>query len=105
MRTRLGRLTVATVVPFDGGADEERAALAALDTEKQRLASLAPGLEVLKGHPATALIARANEDGYDLVAIGTRGRGGAHLFGSTAAELARTSKIPVLLVGDGGNQP
>jgi nucleotide-binding universal stress UspA family protein len=96
--SRLGRLTIATVVPFDGGADEERSALGALDREKERLAWLAPGLEVLKGHPATALTTRATEDGYQLLAIGTRGHG---LFGSAASELARTGKIPVLLVGDG----
>jgi nucleotide-binding universal stress UspA family protein len=36
-----------------------------------------------------------------VLAIGTRGHGRAHLFGSAAGELARTSRIPVLLVGDG----
>lgn len=103
MHARLGRFTLATVVPFDGGADEERIALRALEAEQERLAGLGPGLELLKGHPASALTTRASEDGYALVAIGTRGRGRAHLFGSTATELARTSKVPVLLVGDGGS--
>jgi nucleotide-binding universal stress UspA family protein len=98
---RLGRLTIATVVHFDGGADKERSALGALDRENERLAWLAPGLEVLKGHPATALTTRVTEDGYQLLAVGMRGHGRAYLFGSAAGELVRTSKIPVLLVGDG----
>lgn len=104
MGTRMGRLTMATVIPYDDGKDGERAAVAALEGEARRLAWLAPGLEVLRGHPATALTTRAAEDGYDIVVAGTRGSGHAHLFGSAAGELARTSKVPVLLVGPGGNR-
>lgn len=101
MGTRLGRLTLATVIPFDGGSALERSAAAVLEVEAQRLAWLTPGLEVLRGHPATALETRATEDGYELLAAGTRGAGHAHLFGSTAGDLARGSKVPILLVGPG----
>lgn len=96
--SRLGRLTLATVVPFDGGTAAERSAIAAVEAEAKRLARLAPGVEVLHGHPATALAARARADGYEVLAIGTRGTGRAHLFGSAASELARNSPVPVLLV-------
>lgn len=99
--SRLGRLTLATVIPFDGGRDAERAAVSALEQEAKRLAWLTPGVEIVRGHPATALSAQAAEDGYELLAIGTRGSGRARLFGSAASELARTSKVPVLLVGPG----
>ena len=98
---RLGRLTLATVVPFDGGLEAERNAVDALDGQADRLAWLAPGLEVLRGQPGPALSTRAAEGGYELVAVGTRGAGRAHLFGSAASELARASKVPVLLVGPG----
>ncbi len=99
--SRIGRLTLATVVPYDVGREEERDAVARLDAEGERLAWLAPGREVLRGQPAAALTARAAEEGYELLAAGTRGAGKAHLFGSAATGLARTSKIPVLLVGPG----
>ena len=99
---RLGRLTLATVVPYDGGLEAERAAVEALDDQADRLAWLAPGLEVLRGQPGPALTTLAAEGGYELVAVGTRGAGRAHLFGSAASELARSSKVPVLLVGAGG---
>jgi nucleotide-binding universal stress UspA family protein len=101
MGDRLGRLTLATVVPFDSGTVEQRTALATPDEEKARLAWLAPGAEVLEGHPSTALSTRAAEGGYDVLVTGTRGRGRAHLFGSAASDLARSSKVPVLLVGAG----
>lgn len=101
--SRLGRLTLATVIPFDGGLDAERAAVAALEQEAERLAWLAPGVEIVRGHPATALSTQAAEEGYEVLAIGTRGAGRARLFGSAASELARTSKVPVLLVGAGAS--
>ncbi|HEX2064145.1 MAG TPA: universal stress protein [Acidimicrobiales bacterium] len=98
---RLGRLTLATVIPYDGGRERDREAVAALERQAERVAGRAPGTEVLRGHPAQALTTRAIEGGYELLAVGTRGSGRAHLFGSAASELARTSKVPVLLVGPG----
>lgn len=98
---RLGRLTLATVVPFDGGTQEERSARAALQAQADRLSWLAPSFEVLHGKPASALVTRAVEGRYGLVVAGTRGAGRARLFGSAAAELARSNQVPVLLVGAG----
>lgn len=94
---RLGRLTLASVIPFDGGSDEEREALQALEAQAARLTGPSPGLEVLRGHPATALDRRARDAGYHLLVIGRRG-GRAHLMGSAAAELARSGATPVLVV-------
>lgn len=97
--TRLGRLTLATVIPYDGGLEAERDSRAALDRQARLMTGLTPSLEVVRGHPATALSAEAAAGGYELVAIGTRGAGRSHLFGSAASELARDCKVPVLLVG------
>lgn len=99
---RIGRLTAATVVSYGDLREEGRQAREAL----RALAARAPGrtfqLEVLAGHPATALATHAGEGGYDVVAIGTRGKGISKAFlGSAATELARSSKVPVLLVGGG----
>ncbi len=97
---RLGRLTLATVVPFDVGADTVSRAAAAL----RRVANLpqtpSVELEVLHGRPAEALRRRATEGHYDLLTIGTRGDGLAKaMLGRTATELARGSQVPVLMVG------
>jgi nucleotide-binding universal stress UspA family protein len=96
---RLGRFALATVVPFDEAPDVEAAAAAALEAEAAELAELAPTLEIVRGHPATALAAAALEGDFDLLVIGATGAGRAHLFGSAAKELAHHSTVPVLLTG------
>lgn len=100
---RVGRLTVATVVPFGDVKEQEHRAGERL----RRLAAERPGrepeLEILHGHPSTALGACAAEGGYKLVAVGTRGAGITKaVLGSAASELARDSRVPVLLVGGRG---
>jgi nucleotide-binding universal stress UspA family protein len=97
---RLGRLTVAAVVPFGEITEQERAAREGL----ARLALMpgpAPQLEILHGRPATALRTYAAEGGYELIAVGTRGAGATKgLLGRAANELAHAGgKVPVLLVG------
>jgi nucleotide-binding universal stress UspA family protein len=96
---QLGRLTLATVVPFDEARDVEISAAAALEAEAADHPRLAAALEIVRGHPATALAAAALEGGYDLLVIGATGAGRAHLFGSAAKELAHHSTVPVLLAG------
>ena len=96
---RLGRLTLVTVIPFDGGVLVEQQARAALDREADRLGELAPGLEVVRGEPASALTAAAAAGGFDMIAAGTTGAGRAHLFGSAARHLAGRTGVPVLLTG------
>jgi nucleotide-binding universal stress UspA family protein len=96
---RLGRLTLATVIPYDGGLEHERMAKAALEREAETAGRMAR-LEILHGRPSEALLERATKDGYDLLVIGTRGAGASGaLLGSAAADLARSGKIPVLLAG------
>ena len=95
---RLGRLTLATVVPYGDITAPERQATEAL----RQLTPRAPAadLEVLHGHPSAALRQYAVEGGYQLIVVGTRGRGLTKgILGSAATELARDSEIPVLLVG------
>ncbi|MFZ5894553.1 MAG: universal stress protein [Myxococcota bacterium] len=55
---------------------------------------------LLSGDPATVILKELEQQKYDLVVIGTHGRGGlAHLLlGSVAEKLVRHSKVPVLTV-------
>lgn len=97
---RLGRLTVVTVVPYGDIRLPQRQAADALRSLAARGAPRPPELEVLHGHPATALAQLAAEGGYDLIAVGTRGSGITKaVLGSASSQLARDSKVPVLLVG------
>jgi nucleotide-binding universal stress UspA family protein len=97
---RIGRLTVATVVPYGDVREPERLATQRLRELAGRTSGRTPDLEVLHGHPSAALRQCAAEGGYELIAVGTRGRGLTRaLLGSAASELARDSKVPVLLVG------
>ena len=99
---RLGRLTVAGVVPYGSVRDDERRASSGLRDLAARTAAPAPRLEILHGHPSAALARTAVDDGYDLLAVGTRGAGVTKsILGSAASELARHSKVPVLVVGAG----
>lgn len=101
---RIGRLTLASVVPFEATRDAIAEATKHLEQAKKVVpgyAHLAPKLEIVEGHPATALRSLAVRDGYDLIAIGTRGTEmSKRLVGSAAAELARATDVPVLLVDD-----
>ncbi|MGH9177670.1 MAG: universal stress protein [Acidimicrobiales bacterium] len=103
---RIGRLVIATVVSFDVVPDEQHRAEAALRRLTAHAGAVTPTLEVLHGHPSAALVQRAVAGGFDLLAIGTRGRGlSKALMGSAASELARHCKVPVLVVGAGGAGP
>jgi nucleotide-binding universal stress UspA family protein len=94
---RLRRLTLARVISFDGGREEEQQAAADLEAETQRLGSHSVGTVILRGHPSRALAAYADEERYAVVAIGTRGAGRTKaLLGSAASELARGCPVPVL---------
>ena len=99
---RLGRLTLATAIPYDAGVERYRTARAALEEQGETVPG-GPQLELLHGRAADALLERAVEGGYDLLVIGTRGSGGSHaILGSTAVDVAQSSKVPVLLMGDSG---
>jgi nucleotide-binding universal stress UspA family protein len=55
---------------------------------------------VLEGDPADELIRYAEENGMDLIVMGTLGRTGIErlLLGSVAGNVVRNSKIPVMVV-------
>jgi nucleotide-binding universal stress UspA family protein len=96
----MGRLTLASVVTFDESTqarrDEERA-IELLEAAAGPI-ERAPGCVLLSGQPADALIRHATEEGYDLLAIGRRGRGASKaLLGSTASRVTN-APIPVLIV-------
>jgi nucleotide-binding universal stress UspA family protein len=88
-------------VPYDGGRDHEQQARIALEGAAAALKRW-PRLEILHGRPAQALLDQAALEGYGLLVIGTKGAGATRsVLGSTATELARTARIPVLMVGAG----
>jgi nucleotide-binding universal stress UspA family protein len=57
---------------------------------------------LLEGHPVDKLIQYAEEEGMDIVVIGTLGRTGLDrlILGSVSENLIRHSKVPVLVVSD-----
>jgi nucleotide-binding universal stress UspA family protein len=101
---KLGRLTVATVVPYGEIREQERLATKALRTLEGRAVGVECDLELLHGQPAAALSQYAVEGGYTLIAVGTRGAGITKaILGSAATQLAGNSKVPVLLfAAEGG---
>jgi nucleotide-binding universal stress UspA family protein len=94
---RLGRLSIATVVPIEGATAVEAEARCRLKAMGERFGWLAPSLEVLHGRPADALAAFAIDGGFDILAIGRTGAGRAHRWGSAARELVESSPVPVLV--------
>lgn len=99
--SRVGRVTLARVVPMYCGPETTHLANESLRDEARRLLPVDVGLETVEGHPATALTEMAAAGGYELLAVGTRGAGlSTALLGSTAVELAHYSKLPVLIVGN-----
>ncbi len=68
----------------------------------------AKGLKLVKklseeGEPSRTIVAVAESNGYDLIAVGTMGRTGLMhvLLGSVAEKVVRHSKVPVLTVKTG----
>ena len=62
-----------------------------------------PEVEWLGGSPADTIIEVAKDGGYDLIVMGTHGRGRltAALLGSVSNAVAARAGRPVLVVGDG----
>ena len=97
--SHLGRICLATVVPFEDVPPNTRRALAELHRQA-RLSGIADvGEELLHGPPAQALREFAVAGGYDLLALGGRGRGLSNaVLGSTATALSASCPVPVLIV-------
>lgn len=102
---RLGRLVVAAVADYDSafpGGDQAGGDRARTDLDRAQAVAtrlgLDPELVVLFGEPASTLETYARDNGFELIAIGRRGRGLATTtFGSVASHLARTAEVPVLI--------
>jgi nucleotide-binding universal stress UspA family protein len=61
-----------------------------------------PQVEWLAGEPVETIVETAKAGGYDLIVMGTQGRGrlGAALLGSVSSAVAARAGRPVLVVGD-----
>jgi nucleotide-binding universal stress UspA family protein len=108
---RVGRLTVAIVIDYDtalGGAQgpAHRAASLELSRAADAVSESVPNdvdTAMLAGKPADALVAHATAGQYDVIAVGSRGRGATKLMmGSVATRLSRGAPVPVLVVSNGG---
>jgi len=64
--------------------------------------SLEPETEWLGGAPAETIMHAARDGGYDLIVVGTRGRGRVHaaLLGSVSTAVAAQAGRPVLVIGE-----
>jgi nucleotide-binding universal stress UspA family protein len=92
-------VTLLGVVESD---DEERKVARMLERTSNALCEDVPHIDSLirHGHAAEEILKETEENEYDLVVVGSRGRRGItrFLLGSTAARLARYCPSPVLLV-------
>jgi nucleotide-binding universal stress UspA family protein len=101
---RIGRLTLAAVIDYDSAIsgrpwDTERLATEGLERSAASVRSIDPNTALLVGHPATALMKHAVEEGYEVLVVGRRGHGATKaLLGSTAMRLAHGAGIPVVIV-------
>lgn len=101
---RIGRLTLAGVIDFDSAIsgrpwETERLATEELERSAASVRFMEAGTVLLVGHPATALMKYAVEEGYEVLVVGRRGHGGSKaLLGSTAMRLAHGAGIPVVIV-------
>jgi len=111
---RLGRFTIAAVLDFDTAEsdmqwDERDRALAELARDADELevaAGRRPETQLLAGQPAEALGRFAADERFELLAVGSRGRGLSKLIlGSVAAKLAGGSAVPVLIVAAPAGRP
>jgi nucleotide-binding universal stress UspA family protein len=104
---RIGHLTIAVVLDYDG--DLSNVASAEHDRAREILRSSAehvrdrvtdePETVVLVGRPADALVRHARETNGDVIVVGPRGRGASRfLFGSVASRLARGVGVPVMII-------
>jgi nucleotide-binding universal stress UspA family protein len=100
----IGRLTLATVEDFDSAASRtpleiERKAAETLERAASSVEAQQPSAIILTGRPADALMRCAADEGYEVIAIGRRGRGANKaLMGSTATRLTNAADVPVLVV-------
>jgi nucleotide-binding universal stress UspA family protein len=101
---RIGRLTLATVVPFDGTLPETDAGQVMIEAARV-VADFHPTTVVLHGEPAHELGAFAEREGFDVLVVGNRGRGISRMLtGSVASQLLSTDMVPVMVFNRWGGQ-
>jgi nucleotide-binding universal stress UspA family protein len=74
---------------------------ALLDAAHRQVADAVPvETQLLEGPPASAILRVAQEDQYDLIVLGSRGRGqiSGLLLGSVSSVVAQRAQCPVLIV-------
>jgi nucleotide-binding universal stress UspA family protein len=99
-------LLLATVIDPDSsegsGSGAERIALERLEALVSRVAGwgLQADTLVSTGPPAKMIVEMAGQEGCDLIAMSTHGRGGLGraILGSVADELIRASDLPILVI-------
>ena len=112
----LGDLTLAAVADYEisetlpadpSPADTEDTPYAAVLADASRLLdrwlSFEPGTVLLTGRPAAALVDYAIREHFDLIVVGTSGRGlTKRVLGSCASQLTHETSVPVLLMPGSG---
>lgn len=98
-RNARNQVTLLGVVERD---DDERKVTRMLERTSDALCQDVPHIEtrIRHGHAAEEILKETEENRYDLVVVGSRGRRGLtrFLLGSTAAQLARYCTSPLLVV-------
>ncbi len=95
---RVGRLCLASVEDFDAPMRQDDTTSSMLERMADALPYRDPSTVVLTGKPAVVLLEYAAKEGYELLAVGSRGHGMAKaLLGSVAQQLAKDAPIPVLI--------
>lgn len=102
---RIGHLCLAAVEDFDAPMRQNDTTMKLLETMTEGLPYRDPRTVVLTGKPAVALLEYAEKEGYELLAVGSRGHGMAKaILGSVAQQLAKDAPIPVLISRSPGLQ-
>jgi nucleotide-binding universal stress UspA family protein len=95
---------LASVENFEGAGsrtppESDRGAAEALGRLASSVGVQRPSAVILTGRPADALMRYAADEGYEVIAIGRRGRGANKaVMGSTASRLTHGADVPVLVV-------
>jgi nucleotide-binding universal stress UspA family protein len=102
--SRIGRLTVVTVLGYDVAEspvlrrEEERAAEASFSRIRPLLGEIQVDRQTLVGWPADVLRGLAVDGDYDVIVVGCAGTGmSKRLLGSTAEQLTAGSPVPVVV--------
>ncbi len=104
--SRIGRLAIVTVLPYDAEDDpvvverDQTQTRQWMRAARDAAAGVAAEEHVMTGRPAEVLADLAESDDFDVIVVGARGHGmSPRLFGSVAGALAHSSPVPMLIGG------